>query len=72
MVHIIKSDITKKRAFKDFYKPFCQEYPGVDSRYFAGRVAEYISLETRKIALQNTLNNYLVPIDFIPLDQRMV
>ncbi|PZX56925.1 YdjC-like protein [Algoriphagus ratkowskyi] len=72
MVHIIKSDLTKKNEFKQFYKPFCDAYPGVDSRYFAGRVAEYLSLQTRKSASQNTSNNYLVAMDFVPLDIRRV
>ncbi|MFC5623560.1 ChbG/HpnK family deacetylase [Algoriphagus winogradskyi] len=65
MVHIIKSDFTKKREFKDHYKPFVREYPGVDTRYFAGRVAEFRSLQSRSLALEGRTNSYFIPFDFI-------
>lgn len=72
MVHIIKSDLTKKSEFKDHYKPFVKEYPGVDTRYFAGRVAEFRSLESRKLSLEGRTNNYFVPFEFILPEIRQV
>ena len=72
MVHIIKSELTKKSEFKEYYKPFVKEYPGVDTRYFAGRVAEYRSLESRRLSLAGKSNNYFVPFDFILPEIRQV
>lgn len=71
MVHIIKSEETKKGKLKKMHEALANEYPGVDTRYFAGRNAEYVSLQTRKSALVGKTNNFFVAFDFIRPDIRL-
>lgn len=47
VIHLIKSGFRSQRDFVQAYKPLKETYPGIEIKYFDGRVAEYLSLQKK-------------------------
>lgn len=45
VIHLIKSGFRSQSDFVRSYKPLKTSYPGIEIKYFDGRVAEYLSLQ---------------------------
>lgn len=45
VIHLIKSGFRSQTDFVDHYAPLRVSYPGIEIRYFDGRMAEYLSLQ---------------------------
>ncbi len=45
VIHLIKSGFRSQSDFVKAFKPLKKSYPGIEIKYFDGRVAEYLSLQ---------------------------